>query len=397
MTTLLQREAIYSQSHRLRSTSKQIEAAAGGRVCVGGRWLLNFTSASYLGLSRDQRILRTLTQAAQRWGLSLGMPRSLANPRITTQLEAALARLVAQDKALVFPSTTHIALDILPLLTAAQGTLVLDEWAYPISWDGAYAAQARGARLERFPHDDASALEHILRARARSGQTLIVCDGVYSAGGQIAALPDIVEVAQHFGALVYVDDAHGLGVLGKNPTEVMGYGVGGGGALLHQAIRSPHTIYVGSLSKAFSVPLAFVAGPSQVLAYLRTQSATMVHCSPPALPIGAAALTALRVNELDGDIRRQRLLDNVRRLRLGFARAGMTLHANSMFPIQSLPLSHPNAAPLLARQLWSKGIWSLPQSRPRDNEHGSVLRFIITARHTPADIEETVAVMARML
>jgi len=374
-----------------------IEAVDGARVRVANRWVLNFASASYLGLGHDRRILRALIEAAQRWGMSLGMPRSLATPRLTMRLETSLARLVAQDAALVFPSTTHIALDVLPLLSGEQGALYLDEWAYSISWDGARAAQARGARIERFPHDDAAALEHALRSRRHSGKTLVVCDGVYSAGGQAAALRAITAVAQAHGALVYVDDAHGIGVLGKNPTREMPYGFGGGGTPLHQSVRSRNIVHIGSLSKAFSVPLAFVAGPSHVIAALRKRSSTFVHCSPPALPVMAAALAALRVNALNGDVRRRHLIDRVRQLRFGLARAGVELDVNFDFPIQTLQLADPTAALTMARELWSKGLWSLPQMRPRDDVRGSALRLIVTAYHTPADIEEAIAALTQNL
>jgi 8-amino-7-oxononanoate synthase len=369
----------------------------GARLRIENRWVLNFASASYLGLSRDRRILRALVEAAQRWGMSLGTPRSLATPRLTTQLETALARLVAQDAAVVFPSTTHAALDVLPLLSAEHGALFLDDWAYSISWDGARAAQAREAHIVRFPHNDATALERALQAHRHAGKTSVVCDGVYSAGGQAAALREIVAVALAYGTLVYVDDAHGIGVLGKNPTQEMLYGFGGGGTPLHQSVHSSNIVHVGSLSKAFSVPLAFVAGPSQMIAHLRARSASLVHCSPPALPTVAAALAALRVNQLDGDVRRRCLLDRVRQLRLGLAHRGIELCVNGDFPIQSLHLADSGAALSLARQLWSQGVWCLPQVEPRDNAHGSTIRFIVTAYHTPADIEEAIAVLAQNL
>src|SRR5262249_45503603 len=150
-------------------------------------------------------------------------------------------------------------------------------------------------------HNNHHALAEALQAHARVRRKIVVCDGVYPEGGQKASLYAITQVAHAFGADVYVDDAHGIGVLGAKPSEQKPYGYGGGGAPVHLGVSTDNVIHVGSFSKAFGVPIAFVAGPSRFIETLRKTAAAHIHSSPPAIPVIAAALSALRVNAAWGE------------------------------------------------------------------------------------------------
>jgi 8-amino-7-oxononanoate synthase len=374
-----------------------VAAVAGPRVRVHGRWLLNFASTNYLGLSQDPRVLRAISRAVPTWGTSLGMPRLFATDRLTARLETEIANLVGQEGALVFPSTTHLALDLLPLLAGPNGALFVDEWAYPISLQGAHVAAQRGARIHRFPHNDYQALARALQARASIPDKVIVCDGVYPARGQPASLREIAGIARTFDAVVYVDDAHGIGVLGSSPTREMPYGRGGGGTLRHLNVAPGNIVHVGSLSKAFGVPVAFVAGPAGFINYLRATAATYIHSSPPAIPVLAAALGALRIHAICGETLRHRLANRVRRFRGGLASASLRLPANRLFPIQTLRFMTPRHAEAAARELRRMGVWAVLQLRPPDHPKGGVLRFVFSARHQEADIDEAIVAISHTL
>ena len=168
-----------------------IAAVAGPRVRVRGCWVLNFASTNYLGLSRDPQVVSAMVRAAITWGVSLATPRVLAVDGLTARLGIEIARLVGQEQALVFPSTTHAALDVLPLLAGRGGVIFVDERAYPLSLEGAYGATRGGAQVRHFPHDDYRALAIMLRDHARLRDKVVVCDGVYPAHGQPAALREI--------------------------------------------------------------------------------------------------------------------------------------------------------------------------------------------------------------
>jgi 8-amino-7-oxononanoate synthase len=370
-----------------------IDAVAGPRVQIAGGWALNFAATNYLGLSRHPWVTGAAARAACEWGVSLAAPRALALDRLTEQLEAAIARLVGHEQALVFPSTTHVALDVLPLLSGPRGAVFVDAWAYPLSAAGAYAATRDGARVRSFPHDDARALAYLLAAHGQAGG-VVVCDGVYPASGRPAALRAIERVARDRGARVYVDDAHGIGLLGAHPDAAMPYGYGGAGTPAHLAIAPGTIIHVGSLSKALGVPVAFVAGPRGPIGRIHAAAPTYTHCSPPALPVLAAALAALQAHEQYGDALRQRLAGLVWRFQSGLRRLGLAPQPRTIFPIQTLLFASSREADAAARALRRRGIWAVLQAGP--NQHaGGALRFALTALHSPADIDLLLEALAR--
>jgi 8-amino-7-oxononanoate synthase len=371
-----------------------VDEVSGPFVSIQGRWVLNFAGTNYLGLGRHPALQRAMVDSIGRVGVSLSMPRVLATDPATRRLEQGLAKLVGQEQALVFPSTTHAVLDVLPFLAGAAGVLFLDAWTYPISVQAAALAQRGGARVCVFAHNDVKALGRLLAKHGAAANKVIVCDGVYSAGGGQARLREFARLAQMYGATVVVDDAHGLGVLGKDPSAAAPYGHGGGGVLLHQAAPASHVIYVGSLSKAFSVPLAFAAGPERLMAALGKAAGAHIHSSPPALPIVAAAGAALQLNRVCGDWLRDRLLARVRQFRRGFAEQGLVLSPQMDFPIQSLRVAEPAAAIDTARALRRQGIWAVVQIGPADYAGGAVLRFLLTAQHTPATVAMTARAVA---
>jgi 8-amino-7-oxononanoate synthase len=382
---------------RDRLVQQPIQAVAGPRLRVDGRWVLNFAATNYLGLNRHPQVLRAIAQAAANWGTSLGMPRLLATDRLTAHLEVEIARLVGQEGARVFPSTTHLALDLLPLLAGPNGMLFVDEWAYPISLEGVSMAAWRGAQIRYFPHNNPRALSGALRAYASIPDKVVVCDGVYPAEGRTAALREITHAARAFDAVVYVDDAHGIGILGKRPTRKMPYGRGGGGTPRHLNVAAGNIVHVGSLSKAFGVPVAFVAGPTGFIDYLHATAPTYTHSSPPAIPMLVAALTALQVHAACGDTLRRRLASRVRRFRHSLTRVGVKLAPNRLFPMQSVRLATPRTAEAAGRELRRKGIWAVLQFRPAEHSAGAVLRFVLTARHEDRDIDEAIAAISHTL
>lgn len=341
-----------------------VEAMAGPWIRVNGHWLLNFASTNYLGLNHHPYVLRAISSAIDAWGTSLSMPRLLATDRLTARLETEFANLVKQDKALVFPSTTHIALDLLPLLAGPKGALFIDAWAYPISLEGARAARQHGAQIHHFPHNDCYSLMKLLRTQAHLREKVIVCDGVYSAGGHPAPLDQLARIARDFDAIIYVDDAHGIGVLGERPSQEMPYGYGGGGTPNYFGVKPGNIVHVGSLSKAFGVPLAFMTGPTSFVDYLRATVPTYTHSSPPAIPVLAAALGALQVHHFHGETLRRGLLNRVRHFREGLRKVGLRLSPDELFPLQTLYFATPQATETAGRRLRRMGFLDSTSVQP---------------------------------
>lgn len=374
-----------------------IEALSGSHARLDGRWVLAFTSANYLGLGRHPGVVRALAGAAARWGISLGMPRLLAVESLSPRLEAAIARLVGQEQTLLFPSTSHAALDTLRLLAGRSGVLYVDEQAYPISRDAAHAVAGR-SRVHLFQHNRPASLARLLEGHAgEPGSKVVVCDGVYLSDGCPAALREIGPLARRHKATVFVDDAHGLGILGARPSDEMPYGHGGAGTPAHLRVAPGCLLHAGSLSKAFGVPVAFVAGPSDVVDALRVGAPSHMHSSPPAIPLLAAGLAALRVNAQDGDSLRRTLAARVWRFRAGLVRAGICPVTRGLFPVQTLCFATPCLAERTARALLRRGVWAALALRPPECPSGGSLRFALTVHHTEEDVDEAVAALSAIV
>jgi len=371
---------------------QQIESVIGPRVQINDRWLLSFISSNYLGMNQSGSVKRAFVDSIKKWGISLGTPRVLGIDRITVCLEAQIARLVGQDKALVFPSTSQLALDVISFLTGSNGVLFLDEWSYPTSFEGAYAAQRRGVKCYRFKHNSVRAVAKALQANASVPNKVIVCDGVYVSGGQKAPLTAFIRLARKYDAAIYVDDAHGIGILGDVPIfKTMPYGFGGTGTPGYYGLRScQRVIHVGTLSKAFGIPIAFVAGHSNLIDKLKYHADSYTHSSSPSIPEIAGAMASLRMNDLHGDYRRNLLFQRVRQFVYGLKRIGVKLTANDFFPIQTILFRTKSVAVEVAGHLRRMGLWILLQLGPPDIPQGGAIRFVITALHKRKDIKSAV-------
>jgi len=374
---------------------KIVEQTAGARFHAGGRWWLNFAATNYLGLHAHPAVVAAMADIAAGWGASLGMPRAMAVDRLTVELESTAAELMRQEMSLVFPSTSQAANDLIPQLSRDDGAVFLDEWAYPISVSAAQSAARRGARIVQFAHNNHSHLARLLTNQNAVRHKVVVCDGVYAAGGQIANLGNIAEVASRSGAVLYVDDAHGIGLLGEHPTGDRPYGDGGRGTPSYFGVTSARLVHVAGFSKAFGVPLAIVSGSKSLLRPIHDRSMAYVHSSPASPVLVAAALAALRVHRVQGDAIRRRLCKLVRTMR--HCLRGLPTTATSLLPIQSISCRTTREAVFLFRALRQHGVWSVPQAHPRDHPQGGVLRLVITAQHELSEIVSVAELLNRIL
>jgi 8-amino-7-oxononanoate synthase len=192
-------------------------------------------------------------------------------------------------------------------------------------------------------------------------------------------------VAAERGGLLVVDDTQALGILGESANRFAPYGIGGGGSLRHAEIRSDKVVVVNSLAKAFGVPVAMVGGSHTLIQRLRRSSLMRVHCSPPSTAVIDAAAQALQQNHRYGEALRACLAHNVARLRRALTALGLAA-SRSLFPAQPLRLRQGMAAPMRARLL-QRGVRAVLHGRSLSRARVS---FLLTARHTPNDIDEAI-------
>jgi len=353
--------------------------------------MADFTSALYLGLAHPSVELPG-------WGaLTRGQPAALHEPAGAQRAAADLARLQGLDAATLLPSTLHLFWDLLRLLARRSRTaLLLDAGAYPILHWAAEGAAAIGARVQRFAHHDAAALAGLVQRAARQRlRPLVVCDGFCPGCNRPAPLHDYARIVGDAGGTLAIDDTQALGVLGRLPTRACPYGDGGGGSLRWHGLRGEHIVVGASLAKGFGAPLAALSGSTALLAHFRRDSQTRLHCSPPSTASVQAARRALDVAACAGQRWRERLLRLVLRLRATLAEAGFAAIGELPFPTQSfvaLRFAGRDAERSSLARLRAGGVQALLTRGCRGS--APRLSFIVTARHTPAQIDRVGELLA---
>jgi len=340
----------------------------------------DFTSALYLGLRHPSRSLRP-------WpALSAGRPAALAEPPGAAGTAHALARLQGFAAATLAPSTLHLFWDLFPFVMAnGPAAIHIDAAAYPISGWGIERAAGRGVPVHRFPHHDPVRLERGAEPEARRGlRPIVVTDGLCPGCGRVAPLDRYLQVARRLGGLVVVDDTQALGVLGAEPGPDVPYGRGGGGSARWHGISAPELIVVASLAKGFGVPLAGLSGPAALVRRFEDASETRAHCSPPSVAALHAAEHALACNARHGDELRLVLARLVRHFRRCLADAGLGV-SGGLAPVQTLGPVPGLPARALHDRLAAQGVQAVLY-RPH-GVGGPRVGFILTARHTRADVD----------
>jgi 8-amino-7-oxononanoate synthase len=294
----------------LRRTLRPLHARAGGSVAAQARVLRDFSSNDYLGLASDPRLARAAAAALETAGTGAGAARLISgHHELHDELERALARFTGAEAALLFPSGYMANVGAIPALVGRGDAIYSDLLNHASLIDGCRLSRAD---LHVLPHAELAALERALeRQRGRYRRRLIVVEGMYSMNGDLYPLDALVPLARRHDAWIYLDDAHGVGVLGSS----------GRGSGEHWGVADGIDVVMGTLGKACGVAGAFVAGSHPLVDYLTNRARTFVYStgSPPAL--AAAALVALGIVAREPE-RRARLRANARRLRTGLAARG---------------------------------------------------------------------------
>jgi 7-keto-8-aminopelargonate synthetase-like enzyme len=256
-----------------------IDELDGRMIRVGDRWLTDFASCNYLGFDLDREIIETVPAYLDRWGTHPSWSRLLGSPVLYEEVEERLTALLGSEDSLVLPTITHIPMSVIPLL-AASGTVFLDARAHKTIYDGCQIAKARGAAVRRFRFEDPDHLDALLSAE-RHPTRLVCMDGVNSMTGNAPDLVAFAAVARRNGALLYVDDAHGFGVIGERaPDEPCPYGVRGNSIVRHAGESYDNVVLVGGFSKAYSSLLAFIACPTDLKDLLKVAAPPYLYSGP---------------------------------------------------------------------------------------------------------------------
>jgi 8-amino-7-oxononanoate synthase len=375
---------------RLQASNPMMDAVIdeidGRMIRVGDRWLADFASCNYLGFDLDPEIIAAVPAYLERWGTHPSWSRLLGSPVLYEEIEDRLTALLGAEDSLVLPTITHIHMSVLPVL-AGSGEIFLDGRAHKTIYDGCALARAHGATITRFGHNDYDALERLLRGPAR-GPRLICTDGVNSMTGNAPDIAVLADLARRYDAVLYVDDAHGFGVIGeRSADEPCNWGSRGNSIVRHLGETYDNVVLVGGFSKAYSSLLAFIACPTPVKQALKTLAPPYLYSGPSPVASLATVLEGLRVNDERGDALRARLHRLTQRVLSEVRQLGITTPNVSGLPIIEFPLADADEIDNVARFLFERQVYVTCAAYPLVPRHEVGFRVQLTAANTDAEVD----------
>jgi len=368
-----------------------IDEVRGRRIRIGEHWLADFASCNYLGFDLDPEIAASIDEQVRRWGTHPSWSRLLGNPRLYPDIEERLTELLGAPDSLVLPTITHIHTSVLPVL-AGGGTLLLEVHAHRTIHDGAAAAAAAGATVHRFRLDDLDRVADVL-SRAPGRTPRVVCvDGVNSMTGNPPDLPTLARVCREHGALLYIDDAHGFGVLGERDIdETSPYGSRGNAIVRYFGETYDDIVLVGGFSKAYSSLLAFLTVPTWLKEHLKVAAPPYLYSGPSPTASLATVLAGFRVNDHRGDVLRADLYTKTERVLDHLDVLGVHTPNVSGAPIVEIPLGNADDLDVVGRLLWDAGIYVTLAPYPLVSRASVGFRVQLTAANSDEEVDQLLA------
>jgi glycine C-acetyltransferase/8-amino-7-oxononanoate synthase len=348
-----------------------IEGPQGPRVTLAGREVLLLCSNDYLGLAADRRVREAAAEAALRWGAGAGASRLISGTMEPhRELEAALAAFKGYDRALLFGSGYLANTGTIAALAGPGEVVFSDELNHASIIDGCRLSRAETLV---YRHNDVEHLESLLRS-AGGTPALIVTDGIFSMDGDVAPLPELLELAHRYGARLMVDEAHATGALGP----------GGRGSVSAAGLSGEVDIVMGTMGKSLGSYGAYVCANEEMVDFLVNRARPFVFSTAPSPPIIGAALAALGILEAEPE-RVDRLMANARTLREALAAEGLRMGDSTT---QIVPIEIGEAEPTMAlcERTLERGIFAQGIRPPTVPEGSSRLRFTVMATHDPEDL-----------
>ena len=376
-------------------TDAVIDEVDGRMIRIGDAWLADFASCNYLGFDLEREIIASVPGYLERWGTHPSWSRLLGSPVLYEQIEERLSELLGAEDTLVLPTITLIHMSVIPVL-AGGGTIFLEQRAHKTIYDGCELAKVRGATVKRFRFEDVDDLERLLR-EGSAAPRLICIDGVNSMTGNAADVPAFARLARDYDALLYVDDAHGFGVIGERAAdEPSPYGKRGNGIMRYFGESYDHVVLVAGLSKSYSSLAAFLACPPQLKSLLKTAAPPYLYSGPSPVASLATTLAGLEVNERRGDAIRADLWRTTAAVLDCLDRLGAHTPNHSGFPIIEVPLARHEDIDAAGRFLFENGIYVTLAAYPLVPRNEVGFRIQVTAANTNAEIEQLVDVLGRL-
>ena len=352
---------------------RAIESEQDTVVIINGKEVLMFGSNSYLGLTNHPKVKEAAKAAIDKYGTGCAGSRFLNGTLdIHIQLEEKLAKLVNKEGALCYSTGFQVNLGVVSLLAGRHDYLILDELDHASIIEG---SRLSFSKVHKFAHNDMSALKSKLKFCHKDRIKLIVVDGVFSMEGDIINLPEVVKLAEHYGASVMVDDAHSLGVLGKN----------GSGTASHFGLTDKVDLIMGTFSKSFASLGGFIAADNEVINYIKHNSRSLIFSASMTPASTASVLASIEIMENEPE-RIKHLWDLTALALSGFKSAGFDT-GKSETPIIPLFIRDDIKALQLTQILLAEGVFVNPVVSPAVPKEDCLIRYSLMATHTKEQVE----------
>ena len=369
------------KSRGLYNTIRTLEGSQGAWVTINGDSMLNFCSNNYLGLAADPRVRAAAQAAIEKYGVGPGAVRTIAGTMaLHRELEAALAKFKNVPAVISFQSGFVANLAVVGALVGKGDTIYSDSLNHASIIDGCRLSRAE---IKVYEHCNMESLEARLQEPV-SGKRLIVTDGVFSMDGDLAPLPEIVKLAEQYGAITMVDDAHGEGVMGSS----------GRGIVDHFGLHGRVDVEVGTLSKALGVVGGYVAGAKELIEYLSQRGRPFLFSSAVTPADVAACTRAVEILDADDELV-SKLWDNARYFKAAMGDLGFDI-GHSQTPITPVMIGEAAKAAEFSQKLFehkvfaqSIGFPTVPQGRAR-------IRVMVSAAHSQKDLDYGIQAFERV-
>ncbi len=358
---------------------RTIESEQDTVVKIAGKDVLMFGSNSYLGLTNHPKLKEASKAAIDKYGSGCAGSRFLNGTLdLHIELEEALAKFVGKEESLVFSTGYQVNLGVISCIPGRHDYIILDEWDHACIIDGTRLSFAKSLK---YKHNDMESLEKILKRTEPGKLKLIVVDGVFSMEGDLAKLPQIVELAKKYDANIMVDDAHGLGVMGDC----------GRGTANHFGVADQVDLIMGTFSKSLASIGGFIAGTSNTMNYIKHHARSLIFSASIAPANAASALAALRLIEQEPE-RIAKVWENTNFAKKLLVEAGFDT-GHSETPIIPIMIRDDNKTFILTKSLLEQGVFVNPVISPAVPSTSSLIRFSLMSTHTKEQISTAVEKM----
>ena len=370
---------------------RMIESAQDPEIIMGGKKMIMVGSNNYLGLTNHPKVKEAAINAVKKYGTGCAGSRFLNGTLdIHVNLEEKLARFMRKESALVFSTGFQVNLGVISALVSKDDVVIIDKLDHASIIDGCRLAFGEVKRykeykgeVKRYKHNDMADLERALSDNDGRGK-LVVVDGVFSMEGDIVNLPEVLRLAEKYGARLMIDDAHGIGVLGKT----------GRGTAEHFGVENKVDLLMGTYSKSLASIGGFIAGDREVVNYIKHFARSLIFSASPPPASVAAASAAIDIIENEPE-RIQRLWDNTYKMLRGFKELGFDIGA-SQTPIIPIIVGDDKLAFKMVMMLQEEGVFANVAVSPAVPPGKALIRTSYMATHTSEHLEFVLAAFRKV-